>query len=246
MTTPEASGERREMPAGASLNPAIDGYALTAELHNIIHTRATLYYHVEDPMNHGNVGLRTSASNTVQIRAGQRAAHLPRRVQRGRHLTPRRRRFSTTLVLQRVSDLVEQAQLGIVIDQCEVQSIPPRQLQDVFSMVTAARENRNKLLNDAHSYENQVLNESGAQAVFFLPRPSRTPPPPSARPLRLNPITARGRSGSAICCRNITANSDLFHAADVCAGTMETGVHELMQDKIYLPQRADWQTARRT
>ena len=31
-------------------------------------------------------------------------------------------------VLQRVSDLTEQEQIGIVIDQCEVQSIPPRQL----------------------------------------------------------------------------------------------------------------------
>ena len=68
-------------------------------------------------------------------------------------------------VQQRVSELVEEEKLGIVIDSCEVQSIPPRQLQAVFAEVTTARENRNKLLNDAHSYENQVLNQSGAQAT---------------------------------------------------------------------------------
>ena len=35
----------------------------------------------------------------------------------------------------------------------------------VFDQVTTSRENRNKALNDAHSYENQVLNQSGAQAT---------------------------------------------------------------------------------
>ena len=34
-----------------------------------------------------------------------------------------------------------------------------------FTQVTTSRENRNKLLNDAHSYENQVLNQAGAQAT---------------------------------------------------------------------------------
>ena len=50
-------------------------------------------------------------------------------------------------VSQRVADLVEKEQLGVVIDQCEIENIPPRQLQDIFAQVTAARENRNKVLN---------------------------------------------------------------------------------------------------
>jgi membrane protease subunit HflK len=67
-------------------------------------------------------------------------------------------------VLQRVGDLIEQEQLGIVIDNCVVRSAAPRQLRDVFTQVTTARENRNKLLNDAHSYASQVLIQSDAQA----------------------------------------------------------------------------------
>src|SRR6267154_1342242 len=43
LTTPEAELSGEEMPAGQSLNPAIDGYALTAD-RNIIHTRVTLSY----------------------------------------------------------------------------------------------------------------------------------------------------------------------------------------------------------
>ena len=67
-------------------------------------------------------------------------------------------------VLQRVGELAEQYRLGIVIDQCEVQSIAPRQLKGIFSEVTTARENRNKLINEARSYENKVLNRSSGQA----------------------------------------------------------------------------------
>src|SRR4051794_18927369 len=43
----EAAGT--EPPAGLSLNPAVDGYTLTADA-NIIHTRATLSYRIEEPV----------------------------------------------------------------------------------------------------------------------------------------------------------------------------------------------------
>ena len=71
-------------------------------------------------------------------------------------------------VEQRVSELADQEQLGIVINHCDVQSIPPRQLKDVFDQVTEARENRNKVLDDAHSYENQVTNTADAQASAII------------------------------------------------------------------------------
>ena len=48
-TTPEDELAGREPPAGASLNPAIDGYVLTAD-GNIIHTRANLSYRINDPI----------------------------------------------------------------------------------------------------------------------------------------------------------------------------------------------------
>jgi membrane protease subunit HflK len=159
-TTPEQELSGEELPAGASLNPAVDGYVITAD-RNIIHTRATLYYHIDDPIRF--VFDFESASNTVQNALDNALLFTAAKFNVDDILTRDVAGFHDA-VLQRVGDLSEQWQLGIVIDECEVQSIPPRQLQPIFSQVTDARENRSKLLNDAHSYENQVLLESGAQA----------------------------------------------------------------------------------
>src|SRR5438105_363165 len=48
-TTPEMELAGAEPPAGGTLNPAVDGYALTAD-GNIVHTRATLTYRISDPV----------------------------------------------------------------------------------------------------------------------------------------------------------------------------------------------------
>ena len=226
MTTPEAELSGEEMPAGASLNPAIDGYALTAD-RNIIHTRATLYYHIEQPIDF--VFNFASASNTVQNALDNALLFTAAKFNVDDILTRDVAGFHDA-VLQRVSDLVEQAQLGIIIDQCEVQSIPPRQLQPVFSMVTAARENRNKLLNDAHSYENQVLNQSGASAT------SVTNAAAAERVRYVESITAEAkRFGDLL--PQYQVNPSLF-VQQTFVQAMETAFTNV-QDKIYLPQRAD-------
>src|SRR5258708_10607193 len=50
-TTPEMELAGTEPFPNASLNPAIDGYALTAD-GNIVHTRAVLTYHITDPVHY--------------------------------------------------------------------------------------------------------------------------------------------------------------------------------------------------
>src|SRR5277367_6645021 len=62
-TTPEQELSGEELPAGPSLNPAIDGYLITGD-RNIIHSRATLRYHIRDPFNF--TFNFVAASNTVQ------------------------------------------------------------------------------------------------------------------------------------------------------------------------------------
>jgi membrane protease subunit HflK len=71
-------------------------------------------------------------------------------------------------VQQRVGALADQERLGITVKQCNVESIPPRQLKDVFDQVTEARQNQNKVLDDAHSYENQATNSAEAQASTII------------------------------------------------------------------------------
>ena len=225
-----------EPPAGPSLNPAIDGYAITADT-NIIHTRATLYYRIEDPIRAvfgfssgtNRVFSLVGISNAVQNTLNNALLYTAAQFNVDDILTRNVAGFRDA-VLRRVSNLIAQEQLGIVIDQCEVQSIPPRQLRDVFSQVTAARENRNKLLNEAHSYENQVLSQSGAQASTI------TNEAVAARARHVQSITAEATRFADLRPK-YESNPDLFVQQTLvqAMGPILTNV----QDKIFLPQRDD-------
>jgi len=227
LTTPEAELSEVEMPPGASLNPAVDGYAITAD-RNIIHTRATLYYHIEDPIRF--VFGFASASNTVQNALNNALLYTAARYKVDDILINKKGEFHDD-VLQRVGELTEQAQLGIVIDpSSEVQSRAPRQLQAVFDQVTTARENRNKLLNEAHTYENQVLNQSGAAAT------SVTNAAAAERARYVDSITAEAkRFGDLL--PQYQGNPGLFEQMTFVQTMAQ--VFTNVQDKIYLPQRAD-------
>jgi membrane protease subunit HflK len=225
-TTPEQELSGEEPPAGPSLNPAIDGYVITAD-RNIIHTRATLRYHIDDPISY--VFNFAAASNTVQNALDNAVLFTAARYKVDDVLINKKAEFLDD-VLQRVSDLVEQAQLGIAIESCEVQSIAPRELQNVFSLVTTSRENRNKALLDAHSYENQVLNQSGAQAT------SVTNAAAAERARYVQAITAEAKRFDDLL-PQYRANPDLFVQMTFVSAVEQAFTN--VQDKIYLPSRAD-------
>ncbi len=163
-TTPEQELTGEELPAGPSLNPAIDGYVITGD-RNIVHSRATLRYHIEDPFNF--TFNFVSASNTVQNILDNSLLYS------AAHFTV------DDILLNRVSDFRSAVQdrfeeqageqhLGIVVEQCTVESQPPRQLKPVFDQVTIARQNRNKALIDANSYTNQILSQADGQASTIV------------------------------------------------------------------------------
>jgi len=159
-TTPEQELSGEEQPPGAGLNPAIDGYLITADK-NIVHSRATIHYHIVDPLHY--VFDFTNAAGAVQDALNNAlvstAAHFNVDAIYPDNLT-----FQDA-VLQKFSDLADQENLGIALELGDVRSIPPRQLTAVFAAVTTARENRSKLLDDARSYQNKVLSDSTAQSV---------------------------------------------------------------------------------
>jgi membrane protease subunit HflK len=165
-TTPEQELSGEELGAGQSLNPAIDGYVLTAD-RNILHTRATLRYHITDPLSY--IFNFAAASNTVQNVLNNSLLFTAANFKVDDILLNRVDEFREAVQL-RVTDLADQENLGIVVEQCDVESKPPRQLQSVFDQVTDARVNRDKALIDAHSYENQITNNAGAQAVSVIDR----------------------------------------------------------------------------
>ena len=226
LTTPEAELSGEEMPAGPSLNPAVDGYVITAD-RNIVHSRATLSYHIEDPIKY--VFDFASASNAVQNIADDALLYTAAKFDVDDILTRDVDGFREA-VQQRATELADQEQLGIVIDQCEVQSRAPRQLQSIFDQVTIAGENRNKALLDAHSHENRVLSEAGAQAS------SITNQAESARVNYVESINADAKAFSELL-PQYEKNPALFAQLQLVEvmGRALTNV----QDKIYLPQRAD-------
>lgn len=164
MTTPEQELSGEELPAGPSLNPAIDGYLLTAD-GNIIHSRATLRYHIKDPFDF--TFNFVSASNTVQNVLNNSLLYTAARFKVDDVLLNQVAAFQEA-VQERVEELVEELHLGIIVEQCNVESRPPRQLQAVFDQVTIARQNRNKALIDANSYTNEVLSQALGQSSTII------------------------------------------------------------------------------
>jgi modulator of FtsH protease HflK len=163
-TTPEQELSGEELPAGPSLNPAVDGSVLTADT-NIVHVRATLSYHVTDPIQY--VFNFVSASNAVQNALDNAVLYSAAQFNADDILINDVERYREA-VQDHVSDLIEQDNLGIAIDQCTIDKTPPRQLKDIFDQVIDARQKRAEALNEAHNYENQVTNNASAAAANII------------------------------------------------------------------------------
>jgi membrane protease subunit HflK len=148
-TTPEAEAANQEAPPNMTLNPAADSYTLTAD-GNIIHARATVQYHIVEPLRFvlDFVNARTVVTNALdsalfyastQFTANQAV----REDQQG---------FQDVL-LKRVRDLVDRQNLGIQVDAIiGLRIIPPRQVKQAFEAVTTAEIERRQARDQAHAY----------------------------------------------------------------------------------------------
>ena len=225
-TTPEMELSGEEMAAGPDLNPAIDGYVLTAD-RNIIHSRVTLAYHVADPLRY--TFDFSSASNAVLNALDNALLYTAAKFNADDALFNQRAQFHDT-VQERATGLLDQENLGVDVDYVTIDIKPPRQLTDIFAQVTIAREKRSQMLNDAHSYENQVTNNAiaGAAGIINL-----------AQSAKFNYVT------------NLVADANRFqqllpaYQSDPALFEQQTFVQMLgpaltnVEDKWYRPQRAD-------
>jgi membrane protease subunit HflK len=163
----------KEPQPGASLNPAIDGYVITAD-RNIIHTRATVTYHIEDPRtaifgfaagtNHqfNLAGISNAVQNAANNALVATAAHF-----NVDDILTRDRAGFQAAVEHHIEEMVDRQRLGVVIDlgQVQVSSEAPRQLADSFKQVSDARQNRDKLISEALGEQSRIMSQAGAQAV---------------------------------------------------------------------------------
>ena len=165
-TTPaqEAAGTEPPVMAGMPLNPLVDGSVLTGDK-NIVHARATLTYHISDPV--GYIFNFVNASNAVQAALDDALLQAASQFKVDDLLYRDVAGFKEALK-KRVGELVETHNLGIELEECSVESRPPRQLQEAFNGVLDAEVKRGKVLNDARSYENQVLSRASADAQSLV------------------------------------------------------------------------------
>ncbi len=225
-TTPEMELAGTEPPPNASLNPAIDGYALTAD-GNIVHTRALLTYHITEPIRY--VFSFVSASNAVQNALDDALLYAASRFKVDDILTRDVVGFNE-VVRRRLLDLVEKRNLGITVDQCVAQSIPPRYLKDAFASVLKAEVNRSKVLNEARSHQNQVVSKASADSQ------SRTNAAESDRVRLVNEVSSRADQFTKLLPR-YRENPSLFVQQRLtdALGRIFTNV----QDKILVPESAN-------
>jgi modulator of FtsH protease HflK len=156
-TTPALEAAGTEPPAGASLNPAMDGYLLTAD-GNIIHARATLRYRITDPLAYSFNFL--GASNTVQSVLNNALFYA------AAHSTVDGALLNNVgfkeKVLARVNEQIIALKLGSTLEPADVRVIAPRYLKADFEAVLAAEQDRSRAVLAAQGYaETSVL---GAQA----------------------------------------------------------------------------------
>src|SRR5262245_19735006 len=151
----EVSGEdRTALPVTTPMDPQVDGYVLTAD-NNIVHARATVTYHISDPV--GYIFNFVNASNAVLSAVDNALIYTAAQFKVDDILTRDVVGFKEA-VRKRAADLADRQNLGIVVEDCQVETLPPRQLKDAFANVLKAELTRRTVLDQAHIYENQTTN----------------------------------------------------------------------------------------
>jgi membrane protease subunit HflK len=225
MTTREQEMAGTEPPPGPSLNPAADGYALTAD-GNIIHTRASVQYRIADPV--GYVFEFSNASNVVQSAVDNALLWAASRYTVDQAIRLDQIGFRDT-VWRRLETLLREQKMGVIVEQCTVRSMPPRQLKDAFDNVLKAEINRDRVLNESRSYENKVLSAAKSQAQ------ARVNAAESERVRLVADIGSRAKQFEELLPK-YEANPELFVQLRLTEslGRVLTNV----QEKIYMPERA--------
>jgi len=168
-STAEQRAARNEPPPEPVLRPERDGYLLTRDA-NIIHVRATALYRITDPLAYafnfwhspadrnyrdGSPFITNALNNALFYAAAQFNVDdaWTREVQRFREA-----------VTERFNALISTEQLGVSVDQLNLEVVPPRQLKAKFDEVVQAGLDRDKLVSAARSYANETLARARGEA----------------------------------------------------------------------------------
>jgi modulator of FtsH protease HflK len=152
-----------EPPPAPSLNPAADGYVLTAD-GNIIHARATLKYHITDPL-----AYTFSFTNAQNILLGVLNRAI---VFAAAHSTVDDALLNnagfTEKVIARVNEQIDALKLGVTVQPSDVKVIAPRFVQKDFDDVLGAEQDRSKAVLAAQGYAGTAVRQAEAEANVLV------------------------------------------------------------------------------
>jgi regulator of protease activity HflC (stomatin/prohibitin superfamily) len=147
------------------LDPASEGYLLTAD-GNIVHVAGTVGYRISEP------GLKymfdfKEASKLVQNALNSAIVYATSRYTVDNILAADKVGYRE-LVRRRLEQLIDQQQLGVGVDQLDINAIAPRQLTANFRAVSEAGVAGKKIINDARKYADETVSRAKADAQARL------------------------------------------------------------------------------
>jgi membrane protease subunit HflK len=146
--------------ARGSLSPEADGYTLTSDA-NIIHVRATIKYHVTEPLRYAFAftnapAILTNVVNNAIFRASARTTA-------NAALHEDKTGFRD-LVLSLVRQKIEELNLGIELEPSDVETKAPADVRLAFDAVVNASLDRGKTISDARGYYDRLTRTAGGEA----------------------------------------------------------------------------------
>jgi modulator of FtsH protease HflK len=163
-TTPEAEQAGQEPEPGPSLNPATDGYTISAD-GNIMHVRADVRYRIVQPLNY--VLNFVSASNVVQNIVDHSLFYASSLYNVNQALREDKAGFQDKITA-RVKQLADELNLGISVESLVVVAIPPRQVRSLFEQVSVADIERRKAADTAQALANTITSTAQGQANTLI------------------------------------------------------------------------------
>lgn len=154
--TPEMEISGQLPPSLSTLQPGVDGYALTSD-GNIIHARATAKYRIADTLRYAfgfrgatNV-LENALNNAVLYAAARHTAEEALYKDKTGFQDAVRRRFLQT---------IERSNMGIQLEPIQVQTFPPMYVKEAFDQVLEAEQALSEARNTAQGEAEEITRKA--------------------------------------------------------------------------------------
>lgn len=162
--TPEMEAAGQEPLPKGFLSPGVDGYTLTAD-GNIIHVKATMTYRITDPWRYAFYFVQ--ASNIVQNLLDNALVYASTRFNADAALYKEQATFRE-LIRERMNAGVARHQLGVTLEPSDIRVVAPLDVRPAFEAVQAAEQERSKNINEAQASANEIMLKAAGEAKARL------------------------------------------------------------------------------